>query len=673
MSSILGKGPRRHEKGGHAPALVVRGPDGTGRHVGARSAVADDPARARWVVRAIVWAMLAVAIAAWLVAVAGIRLSDTGGLGLINAFPMPYYVAVTICVTAILLSLVWSPFSRLACLSGLGTFIVMIFGTPPMVYAEPQFAWVYKHLGVIEYLMAHGSTNRAIDIYQNWPGLFAGNALLSTATGVHPLAYAGWAPVFFEFALMGAVLFALGGVIANERRRHAVAFIWIAGSWIGQDYLSPQAVSIVMVIAVLGVALRIGTAGGWDRPSRGRVGSLGDRIRTSLANVLYWAVRRPRSTRHDGPPRIVRRTVTDRDRWTGMGLMLVLGVAVITSHQLSPVMMLLDLGLVALFCGWRRLWPIIIALAVCEVAWIALAWPFVSNFGLVTFGGPVAPQVEQGVPLAGVVLVGEVSRAIGIAYWLLAIVGAVRMLRRIGGDPATPAIFGAFALAPNLVVPFQSYGGEVSLRAYLFSLPWMAALAVEAVWPSGARLPGRRAAARSTAGPSGQRLGLAGWRQRPWGLAIVGPLLVAGTIITYFGYALTNWMTPSDVAAATWVETNVPAHSTVIFLSESLPYRLTARYPLVVYYPLAVTDSPANVIGMQIAGQRVASVRTALAAVGAKHVFLVVSPSMLNYDREQGVISRANVQATVSGLLAAADIKTVYNHDGAYVFEYTAP
>lgn len=685
MSSILGKsGNRRRGVGaagapsGRIPSLRdALGLDGTGRVVGAVTADDDDPTRtrARWLVRGIVWAMLVVGIAVWLVAVRGTNLNQTGGLGLVNAFPTTYYVAVAICVAAIVLSLVWSPFSRLACFSGLATFVLMIFGTPPMVYSEPQFAWVYKHFGVIEYFMAHGSTNRAIDIYQNWPGLFAANALLAKASGLHPIDYAAWAPVFFELALMSAVLFAMGGLISNERRRYAVALVWISGSWIGQDYLSPQAVSIVMVVAVLGVAVRIGTAGGWDMPTRSRAGRLGDYLRTRLASVVYWVVRRPPGSRDDGTPRIPRGTISTRDRWVGMAIIMVLGIAVITSHQLSPANMLLDLGLVALFCGWRRLWPVIIALAVCEIAWVALAWPFVSQFGLVTVGGAVSPQIPQGVPLPGVAIVADGSRAMGVVFWLLALVGAVRMLRRVGGDPPTPAIFGAFVLAPYLVVPIQSYGGEVSLRAYLFSLPWMAALAVEAIWPSGTPAPSSRRAAKATAHmagpPTGARWGLTGLRRRPWGLAILVPVLVAGTILTYFGYGLTNWMTTADVETAAWVETHVPAHSMVLFFSQSFPNKLTARYPLYTYYPLTLTDTPTNVFGMNTPGQRVATVRTALAAVGVKTVYLIVSPSMRHYDREEGLMTDSNIQATIDGLLAAPDIKTIYNHDGGYVFEYT--
>jgi len=72
-----------------------------------------------------------------------------------------------------------------------------------------------------------------------------------------------------------------------------------------------------------------------------------------------------------------------------------------------------------------------------------------------------------------------------------------------------------------------------------------------------------------------------------------------------------------------------------------------------------------------VAGQRAQTVRTALAAVGVKTVYLIVSPSMRHYDREEGVIPAADIQATINDLLKAPDIKTVYNHGGAYVFRYT--
>ena len=50
---------------------------------------------------------------------------------------------------------------------------IILYGTVPMLSAQPHYGWVYKHIGVVRYLEAHGKANPSIDIYNRWPGFFA--------------------------------------------------------------------------------------------------------------------------------------------------------------------------------------------------------------------------------------------------------------------------------------------------------------------------------------------------------------------------------------------------------------------------------------------------------------------------------------------------------------------
>jgi hypothetical protein len=432
-----------------------------------------------------------------------------------------------------------------------------------------------------------------------------------------------------------------------------------------------------VAVVVLGLVLRVGAAGGWDAPPRTPFGHTVDAWRSRAGAQIHRIIRSPQAAGRPRPVAGATSRLGGRDRIVGIALIMLLSVAVITSHQLSPVSLLLDLIVLVAFTGWRRLWPVIGAIAVCEIGWVLLAWPTISKFGLFTIDGAVTPAVSRGAPLAGVTIVQDVSRAIGIAFGLLAVTGVVRVLRRVGGDPATPVAAGAFALSPYLIIPVQSYGGEAALRGYLFSLPWLALLSLEAIWPSGARVGSKLGAPATRAGPlrgpqadPRRRAGLQGIRSQPWLLAIVAPVLAAGLLVAYFGYALSNEMTTSDVAAATWVEQNVPAApKAIVFLfSPSLPNRLTARYPAINYYGLTLSTEPAAVAGMQVPGQRAAAVRRALDATGARTVFLVFTPSMGNYDRLNGLFPQSQINLVENDLRATPDFKVVYDHDGSIVF-----
>ncbi len=628
-------------------------------------------------------ALLLAALGLWWWAVHHTDPATMTGFGLIDAFPAAFYLAVACVVAALVVAVVAERLSRTAVFAGFGTLILVIYGTPAVVFAEPQYAWVYKHLGVIRYLAAHGSANRVIDIYQNWPGFFAANAWLARATGMDPGDYAAWAPVFFEVCLLAAVLYALGGIIADPRRRYAAAVLWQLGSWVGQDYLSPQAMGVMLVVVALGVVLRIGVAGGWDRAPLTPLGDLGDRWRSRAGDVIATVVRVPGAEDPDTPTPSDAPAYPRSDRAAGLVLFFVLAVAVITSHQLSPVMLILSLTVMTVVTGWRRLWPVVAAVVAIEAVWLLLAWTTLQKFGLLDIGGPVTPiQAGTGSPLAGVSIVQNDARAIGIAFWVLAAVGVVRMLRRTGRDLARPAAVVALAITPYVIVPVQSYGGEAGLRAYLFSLPWLAVLALEAIWPSGAlrQVPADGAADGPGDVPAGRRAALIS-PDRPWLLAILAPVLAGALIVAYYGQALADWMSTSDVAAAEWVDNNAPAGSVVYSLGPGLPDKSTARYPLLRSGADALTDTEITLKPLLSPSTRVNGARTALNTIPAGNApylvhipaqvdYLVITPSQRNYARLEGLMTPSQIDGLVADLRRSRDFTVVYDHDGSVIFRY---
>ena len=664
-------------------------------------------------------AVLVVAIGLWWWALKHTPLESTGGLGLVNAFPLVFYVAVGLVVASAIVSLVVTRLSRLAVLANLGVFVVLIFGAPAVLYQEPQYAWTYKHLGVIRFLELHGSADRSVDVYNNWPGFFAANAWLDHATGIDPGTYAAWAPVFFDLCLLAGILYALGGLISDPRRRYAAAFVWALGSWVGQDYLSPQAMSIVLSVVMVGIVMRVGMVGGWNRDAGTAIGRFGDRLRDRCWRIIERVVRRPRdapaapaapvratdtpyqalasegsppvlSTHGPAPGPGMERSAAHtsvleqldpagRDRRIGVFLLLLLGAALVTSHQLSPVMLLVSLLAVVVLTGWRRLWLPMIVLAMAEVLWVALAWPSLANLGIFDYGSAVpTPPVSgsQLAPLFGAAYVQYAKELIILAVGLLALAGIWRMLRRSGTDPPSVAVLVALGVGPYFVVPVQSYGGEAGLRAYLFSLPWLSVLAVEAIWPSGTRFVHGSASleasggtsANTSQGETGSRR--SSWRARPWLLAVLAPVLVSGLIVAYYGQALADQISPSDVAAASWVENNVAPGTEIFALSEDFPTKLTARYPLAFYSDSTLTDLPGTLKALQQPGRAVNGVRALMVADGAKTAYLVISPSMRNYDRLHGVISQSDIDGLIVELRAAPDFTLVYDQGGSYIFQY---
>ena len=77
----------------------------------------------------------------------------------------------------------------------------MLYATAPLVYPEGRYAWLYKTIGVVQYINVHGHLDDSVDIYQNWPGFFSLASWFGKVAGAsNPVDYAKWAQPLFELA-----------------------------------------------------------------------------------------------------------------------------------------------------------------------------------------------------------------------------------------------------------------------------------------------------------------------------------------------------------------------------------------------------------------------------------------------------------------------------------------
>src|SRR5260370_35508845 len=119
--------------------------------------------------------------------------------------------------------------------------VVMLYGTAPLVYSQGRYSWLYKTIGVVQYVNEHGQLNRHIDIYQNWPGFFAFAACFGKAAGVaSPLSYAKWAHLAFELAALPLLYLIYDGLSLSLRQRWLALLLYSARTWIAKTSSSPH-------------------------------------------------------------------------------------------------------------------------------------------------------------------------------------------------------------------------------------------------------------------------------------------------------------------------------------------------------------------------------------------------------------------------------------------------
>jgi GT2 family glycosyltransferase len=577
--------------------------------------------------------LLGGALAVWGASLAEVDLNRIDGFGLVSALPPAYFIALALLLVGLASALERRDLNRQLLWLYALALILVLHGTAPLLYDEPRYAWTYKHLGVIDLIGATGSVDRQIDIYNNWPAFFAGNAWFSHAAGLAPIAYAGWAQVFFNVANVAALRFALRGLTRDERVLWTATVLFLLANWVGQDYLGPQSLGFVLSLVVLGLCVR-------NSPRTGRAGSLPGRWLEAVRDRLA-----PKGAARERPPAPA--TLSPSGAVVAGA---VCYLAVVVTHQLSPLLLLTSVTGLALLTRRVPLW-VPAAMAAVEVWWLVLAWPYLTDhFSLLDFdpAQSTAPAGAHGLP--GVELVALSARALIVIVVVLAAIGLFRRYRQ-GLANLAPA---TLVLAPVALVLIQTYGGEGRFRAYLFALPWLSFFAAWACAP--------------------KRSGAAAWRS--WRLALACAATGTCFVFAYFGLEMVNRMTRDDVAAALWFDRHAPRGSLLVGLTPNFPNQLTARY--------ARTHDPAlpGNHGLSVEpgfpprrfhAADLPRLEGTLGSYGVRHTFLSLTSSQERYGRLFGVLAPDSRRSLEVLLRQSPSFRPVYRRGSATIFEYRSP
>ncbi|MGZ4284359.1 MAG: glycosyltransferase [Solirubrobacteraceae bacterium] len=632
---LLGRLARRESWLPHVAAVRVQ-PWDTGAIANAWHGIQDVLRRALAAAPARHVVVISLALCAWALSLTGANLNRMDGIGLLAAMPPTYFFAFALLIGGFAVAVTREdPDPRV-----LGGYVlallVVIHATTAILYDEPRYAWTYPHLGVISLIGATGTANRAVDIYNNWPSFFALNAWFTKTSGVAAIQYAGWAQLCFNAINVFVMRFALRGVTRDERVLWTAALFFVLGNWVGQDYLAPQAFAFALSLVVFGLCLRCGR----------------ETTRPRLAPARWVASKATRIVSSVLPPRLpdersAAAPLRPRAALVAGGIC---SVAIVTSHQLSPVMLIVGLLLLALVTRKVPLW-VPAALAALELWWVVLAWPFlVAHFQLIDTGGAgaAAPDRNLVAALPGASISFYAPAAVMALMTGLGIAGFVRRLAQGRWD----LVAACLVVAPVCVVAFQSYGGEGGYRAYLFALPWLSLLAAHAC------------ASRAT-------------RAGQMRLRIV-PLFAAATAVggcllfAFFGQELTNRVPSNDVRAALWYEQHAPAGSMRIDLAPDAPGRLTARYPVVDLSDPSSLVTNAQFVGHRLGPRDVTRLIGLIKRQRARPAYVVLSALQESYARLEGLLPPGSLTGFVSALERSPRFRVVFHVPTVWIFEYSS-
>ena len=380
--------------------------------------------------------ILPAALILWGASLSTVDLSTMNDYGLLAALPAGFYLALALLVLSILVTLHDSRPSPVRFALHVACLVLVLHGTVPLILSAPNYPWTFKHVGVTDYVNLHGGVRASTDIYQSWPGFFALAAWFTKLAGVgSPLAYAAWAPVYFNLLNCLMLSFAFASLPVTRATRWLAMFLFVAANWVGQDYFAPQALAFVLTLAVF--ALLLSWFGAERRPAAvlaasalahrlvGGAGARGRRAanrrvhgpagRRELQRLWVAAGGQPADARAMGgvlhrSQRSGRPPVTLHGAWHDVARLSVLFAvfaAVVVTHQLSPYMIVMAVGVLTAAGTVRPRW-IVAGLALVTVGYLIPRLPYLQQtqdvfgsllhpFGNVGLDRPTAARLNSAI------------------------------------------------------------------------------------------------------------------------------------------------------------------------------------------------------------------------------------------------------------------------------------
>ncbi len=469
--------------------------------------------------------LLVAASVTWLWSLLDVDLRAMTDVGLVSVLPWTFFVALALLIVGFLFVNEYRSHRRLLVAGYLVVLSAMVHATPALLYGNVRYAWSYRHLGVVDFIQRNGGVASDADfqqIHHAWPGLFSATAMLADVTGIAAPTIVIWTPFAFSLVSLLALSIVFRSFVDDPRIWSLALWLFVIANWVGQEYFSPQGFGYVLYLGLLAIVIP------FDRKRRSRSGHFelraGSDFRPTDAGNVVVSI---------------------------LGVLIV--IAIVGSHQLTAIVVVVTFGVLSAFRVVRSTWVAVAALG-ASLVWLAgPALTFVQNDNTDPadrFGLPAeTPDVTSagiGDVSVGHAIVIITDRFLAQAVVVLAVVGIIAVWRR----PQSRLLL-ALSLAP-LVLLFTGDVGEAIYRSYLFALPWLALTGAYAL-----RLSVERYS-------FAVRIGVRS--------LVVSTLLVA-FLLAYLGEERSHHFTQDENDLAGWIYDTAPPDTLLIEGSRNYPGR----------------------------------------------------------------------------------------------------
>lgn len=593
---------------------------------------------------------------AWLLSLQGITLRQMDDLGLVSVFSPITLFALALMMVSFCLSLQRPQLRTPILLLHIVILIFMLYGVTALLEEAPRFNIVYRHAGYTEYIMRTGTVNPYLDAYFNWPVFFIASAFLTRIIGYPDiLSYAAWAPVFLNLIYLGPLFLILSTATTNKRLVWLALWLFYLTNWVGQDYYSPQGLDFFLYLVIIGMLLH------WFRvPASAKHTARWDGLLSHVPPFVR------RGYNWLATPDAEIKPVQPGLRRALLAIILIIFAFVVSSHPLTPFFILASVTALAVFRRCIPLWlPVV--MAIMMTAWILLmtqaflaghlSW-VTGGIGQFTsiFSSNVGSRVS-GSPEHALIVKLRLLTTVGV--WGLAFLGGIWRIRQ--GHRDVNALL--LAIMPfSLLIAQPSYGGEMLLRVYLFSLPLMGFFAASFFYServvSGqpSTLDARVNRARFVHLP--RLFTSPRWKQAMMvGLSI---LLLAGFLFTRYGNEREDYMTYAEVAGVHYLYQIAQPGSIFIAGTYGTPWQFQdfEKYNL-----LVLTDTLLNAV----ANRDVAAITQFIRSQKHAAAYLIFTRSQEATIESAFSFAPGTLDRLEQALLASGQYKLIYSNLDAHI------
>lgn len=405
----------------------------------------------------------------WYTSLPGIHLQNMNDLGLISVLSPatiipPFVLTTSFCLT------MWQKKERVPLiLLHILILIFMLYSITALIEPIARFAIVYRHAGYTEYIMRHGSVDPGLDAYFDWAGFFIFSAFLTRIAGYSTiLSYAAWSPFFLNLIYFFPLYVIFTTATRDKRITWFGIWFFYLTNWIGQDYFSPQGLNFFLYLSIIAILLK------WFKTSPGRPLQLTGPRWQCLGRLL------PLPQRFSGwlttPDTDITPTSTPQRVALLASLIAIFGLMVF-SHPLTPFLTIASVTVLIILRRCRPVWLPVLMIVMTTTWIVTMAQPYlVGNLNNVIGDfSHINSVITQNVTSRALTgdkehnFISNIRLLMTAFIWVLALLGGILRSRK-GFHDITYILL---ATAPFPVLLVQSYGGEMLLRIYLFTLPMM--------------------------------------------------------------------------------------------------------------------------------------------------------------------------------------------------------